>query len=78
MDGPGQSLTIMDEKKPAAQRAPIRVLLLDDHIDNLILRSAILRKHGYDAIKAATIVRISDQQKVEEALRKCILETKHH
>src|SRR6202008_1828264 len=27
----------------------------DDHIDNLILRSAILRKHGYDAIKASTI-----------------------
>ena len=55
MDGPGQSSTTMDEKKTAAQRAPIRVLLLDDHIDNLILRSAILRKHGYEAIKAATI-----------------------
>src|SRR5215831_20343670 len=55
MDGPGQSLTTMDEKKLAPQRAPIRVLLLDDHTDNLILRSAILRKHGYDAIKAATI-----------------------
>jgi len=55
MDGPGQSLTTMDEKKPATQRAPIRVLLLDDHIDNLILRSAILRKHGYEAIKASTI-----------------------
>jgi two-component system, OmpR family, response regulator len=55
MDGPGQSSTTMDEKKTPAQRAPIRVLLLDDHIDNLILRSAILRKHGYEAIKAATI-----------------------
>src|SRR5207248_4668455 len=55
MDGPGQSLTIMDEKKPVAPRAPIRVLLLDDHVDNLILRSAILRKHGYEAIRAATI-----------------------
>jgi two-component system OmpR family response regulator len=55
MDGPGQSSTTMDEKKTAGQRAPIRVLLLDDHIDNLILRSAILRKHGYEAIKAATI-----------------------
>ena len=55
MDGPGQSLTIMDEKKPVAERAPIRVLLLDDHVDNLILRLAILRKHGYQAIKAATI-----------------------
>src|SRR5437868_14556865 len=55
MDGSGQSLTTMDEKKAAAQRVPIRVLLLDDRIDNLILRSAILRKHGYEAIKAATI-----------------------
>ncbi|HWY67402.1 MAG TPA: response regulator [Terriglobales bacterium] len=55
MDGPGQSLTTMDEKKPATERGPIRVLLLDDHIDNLILRSAILRKHGYEAIKASTI-----------------------
>ena len=55
MDGPGQSFTTMDEKKPAAPRAPIRVLLLDDHVDNLILRSAILRKHGYEAIRAATI-----------------------
>jgi CheY-like chemotaxis protein len=31
------------------------VLLLDDHIDNLILRSAILRKHGYEAITAASV-----------------------
>jgi two-component system, OmpR family, response regulator len=55
MDGPGRSFTTMDEKKPATPRAPIRVLLLDDHIDNLVLRSAILRKHGYEAIKASTI-----------------------
>jgi len=55
MGEPGQSSTTMDDKKPTALRAPIRVLLLDDHSDNLILRSAILRKHGYEAIKAATI-----------------------
>jgi len=55
MDGPERSLITMDEKKTAAQRAPIRVLLLDDHLDNLVLRSAILRKHGYEAIKASTI-----------------------
>jgi two-component system OmpR family response regulator len=30
-----------------AQEAPIRVLLLDDHPENLILRATILRKHGY-------------------------------
>ena len=55
MDGPERSLITMDEKKTAAQPAPIRVLLLDDHLDNLVLRSAILRKHGYEAIKASTI-----------------------
>ena len=55
MDGPERSLITMDEEKTAAQRAPIRVLLLDDHLDNLVLRSAILRKHGYEAIKASTI-----------------------
>src|SRR5207302_9373456 len=55
MDGPERSLITMNEEKTAAQRAPIRVLLLDDHLDNLVLRSAILRKHGYEAIKAATI-----------------------
>jgi two-component system, OmpR family, response regulator len=52
---PGQSSTTMDEKKPAGGRPPIRVLLLDDHLDNLFLRSAILRKNGYDAITASSI-----------------------
>ena len=56
MDGQGQSPTTMDEKKSAGARTPIRVLLLDDHIDNLFLRSAILRKHGYEAITASSIV----------------------
>src|SRR5690349_3864677 len=55
MDGPVQSSTTMDEKKASAAGQPIRVLLLDDHIDNLFLRSAILRKHGYEAVTAATI-----------------------
>src|SRR5947209_8753326 len=55
MDRPGQSSTTMDEKKPAATSPPIRVLLLDDHIDNLFLRSAILRKHGYEAVTASSI-----------------------
>src|SRR5216684_1516127 len=36
-------------------RKPIRVLLLDDRHDNLILRSAILRGHGYEAITSASI-----------------------
>jgi two-component system, OmpR family, response regulator len=34
---------------------PIRVLLLDDQVDNLLLRSTILRKHGYLAETASSI-----------------------
>ena len=33
----------------------IRVLLLDDREDNLILRSAILRQHGYEAVTSASV-----------------------
>ena len=33
----------------------IRVLLLDDHADNLILRAAILRKNGYEAVTTSSI-----------------------
>ena len=34
---------------------PIRVLLLDDHPDNLLLRSTILRKYGYLTETASTV-----------------------
>ncbi|MFY9938082.1 MAG: response regulator [Silvibacterium sp.] len=34
---------------------PIRVLLLDDQVDNLLLRSTILRKYGYLTETASTI-----------------------
>src|ERR1700744_3846856 len=34
---------------------PVRVLLLDDDPENLLLRAAILRKHGYLTDTAATI-----------------------
>ena len=34
---------------------PIRVLLLDDHPENLLLRSTILRKYGYLTETAATV-----------------------
>src|SRR5579859_559992 len=37
------------------QKKPIRVLLLDDVHDNLILRSAILRTNGYETITAASV-----------------------
>src|SRR6201992_3912096 len=36
-------------------KKPIKVLLLDDQHDNLILRSAILRTHGYEAISSASV-----------------------
>src|ERR1700746_548947 len=37
------------------EKKPIKVLLLDDRQDNLILRSAILRNHGYEAITSASV-----------------------
>jgi len=40
--------------EPAADR-PIRVLLLDDFAENLLLRSTILRKHGYLTETASTV-----------------------
>jgi len=43
----------VDIKK--AEAKPIRVLLLDDHADNLLLRAAILRQHGYDAISSSSV-----------------------
>ena len=38
-----------------ADSTPIRVLLLDDQVDNLLLRSTILRKYGYLTETAGTI-----------------------
>jgi CheY-like chemotaxis protein len=42
------------ERKVEPKR-PIRVLLLDDRDENLLLRSAILRRKGYDVVAAASI-----------------------
>jgi CheY-like chemotaxis protein len=36
-------------------RKTIRVLLLDDRQDNLILRSAILRQNGYEAVSSSSV-----------------------
>ncbi len=48
--------TTGEDKSPASgARSPIRVLLLDDRADNLLLRAAILRKHGYEAITSTSI-----------------------
>ena len=38
-----------------ASRRPIRVLLLDDREENLILRSAILRQNGYEVLTSMSI-----------------------
>src|SRR5437763_13303191 len=43
------------ETGKAESKKPIRVLLLDDRQDNLILRSAILRSNGYEAISSASV-----------------------
>src|SRR5271163_1624737 len=40
---------------PPASEALIRVLLLDDHSENLLLRSTILRKYGYVTETASTV-----------------------
>ncbi len=51
----------IEEIKPAGtaievvQEEPVRVLLLDDHPENLLLRSTILRKHGYIAETADSV-----------------------
>ena len=39
---------------------PVRVLLLDDEPTNLLLRSAILRQHGYECLPASTIEEATD------------------
>lgn len=38
-----------------AEEAPVRVLLLDDQVENLLLRATILHKHGYQTETASTI-----------------------
>jgi len=38
-----------------AAKRPIRVLLLDDREENLILRSAILRQNGYEVLTSSSI-----------------------
>lgn len=40
---------------PQVVSAPIRVLVLDDQADNLLLRATVLRKNGYIAETASTI-----------------------
>ncbi|WP_263408788.1 response regulator [Terriglobus tenax] len=51
----------MDELlQEASVPAMVRVLLLDDEPANLLLRTAILRKNGYDCLPAATVEEAND------------------
>ncbi len=45
----------MTDGRTEQPKKPIRVLLLDDRHDNLILRAAILRGHGYEAVTSASV-----------------------
>ncbi|HET7892845.1 MAG TPA: PAS domain-containing protein [Candidatus Angelobacter sp.] len=45
----------MTDSRTDSTKKPIRVLLLDDVHDNLILRAAILRQNGYEAITSASV-----------------------
>ena len=51
---PPSDRPVLAAPKPDTQDS-IRVLLLDDEPDNLLLRSTLLRQHGYKAVPAATI-----------------------
>jgi two-component system, OmpR family, response regulator len=50
-----KSTTGEEGQQLGSTRTPIRVLLLDDRADNLLLRAAILRKHGYHAVTSSSI-----------------------
>lgn len=52
---PPDSISSASEAMPSALVQPIRVLLLDDEANNLYLRTAILRQHGYECVPASTI-----------------------
>jgi two-component system, OmpR family, response regulator len=52
---PPDTFASASQRMPGALVQPIRVLLLDDEPNNLYLRAAILRQHGYECIPATTI-----------------------
>jgi two-component system, OmpR family, response regulator len=43
------------KKQGEKEEKPIRVLLLDDHPHNLLMRASILRQNGYEAISSSSI-----------------------
>jgi two-component system, OmpR family, response regulator len=52
---PPDSIPSVLHQMPSTRNQPVRVLLLDDEPDNLHLRTAILRQHGYECVPAASI-----------------------
>ena len=52
---PPDRIASASEATSSALVQPIRVLLLDDDANNLYLRAAILRQHGYECMPASTI-----------------------
>lgn len=54
-DGPPKTSPPMGGGPQLVTTAPIRVLLLDDREENLILRSAILRQKGYLVVTSSSI-----------------------
>jgi len=44
-----------DNSNDTAKGSPIRVLLLDDREENLLLRSTILRQKGYEVVTSASV-----------------------
>jgi two-component system OmpR family response regulator len=48
-------MAISDSEAKKTDTKPIRVLLLDDRPDLLILRAAILRQNGYEAVSSSSI-----------------------
>jgi two-component system, OmpR family, response regulator len=52
---PPDSIPSVLHQMQSTRNQPVRVLLLDDEPDNLHLRTAILRQHGYECVPAASI-----------------------
>ncbi|WP_158944336.1 response regulator [Granulicella sp. S190] len=57
---PPESVSNSSNEMQSTTTQPVRVLLLDDEPTNLLLRSAILRQHGYECAPASTIEEATD------------------
>ncbi|HTD25193.1 MAG TPA: response regulator [Terriglobales bacterium] len=55
--------TVTTIQRKSEGKGPIRVLLLDDREENLVLRATILRKKGYEVLTASSIEAAEEQLK---------------